>query len=301
MTEERPPSSPATTELPSSSSPSTTEPPASSSTEEAPRQNKIQLFTHRAQGCSPPLSFPPLVSPLICMGTAILKYDRPSTIIANLGPPYTMVERLAHHRLIVRQRADLERDAGIDRMIAQIALLLEITDWGEWQATREAHLVCEAEVEAARHQRRRDQKRLAIERDWRNAFACGAFLAFVSSTDEDNAHRAKSPSSKMTSISTRHALHSSPSSPDYTSSATSATISNPTPSRIDAGHSNCYVCIRISLETTWECPTCEERISARPVPNDDEQRAIDCDYPNWDQSRVNYAWDGLVFPTTQLP
>ncbi|KAJ7858140.1 hypothetical protein B0H14DRAFT_3447440 [Mycena olivaceomarginata] len=302
MTEERPPSCPAATEPPSSSSPSTTEPPASSSTEEAPRQKKIQLFTHRAQGRSPPLSFPPLVSPLICMGTAMLKYDRPSTIIADLGPPYTMVERVAHRRLIMRQRADLERDAGIDRVIAQIALLLEITDWGEWQATREARLAREAEVEAARHHRRRDQKeardRAGLEErvrprrvpSLRLVNRRGQRTPREVTLVEDDLYLDEARPPFVTFLPRLHFIcnlcHNIKSHPCRVSKSL---------------RDNCYVCIRISLETTWECPTCEERISARPVPNDDEQRAIERDYPNWDQSRVNYAWDGLVFPTTQLP
>ncbi|KAJ7840977.1 hypothetical protein B0H14DRAFT_2587191 [Mycena olivaceomarginata] len=41
-------------------------------------------------------------------------------------------------------------------------------------------------------------------------------------------------------------------------------------------------------------------ITARPIPHQEEAAVIDAVYPEWDQSRVDYRWDGLVFPNTQL-
>ncbi|KAJ6509361.1 hypothetical protein C8R47DRAFT_1208545 [Mycena vitilis] len=65
------------------------------------------------------------------------------------------------------------------------------------------------------------------------------------------------------------------------------------------GHGYCYVCIRTSLETTWECPTrgCEHTIYRPPVRKSEEEEKLAALYPTReDKSVVDYSWSGLLFP-----
>ncbi|KAF8172211.1 hypothetical protein K438DRAFT_1981659 [Mycena galopus ATCC 62051] len=66
------------------------------------------------------------------------------------------------------------------------------------------------------------------------------------------------------------------------------------------GHSACYVCVRLWLETEWDCAQCGELITRPPAPHYDEKVEIEGDYPGWDLSALQYAWDGLKFPRTPL-
>ncbi|KAJ6556338.1 hypothetical protein B0H19DRAFT_1262410 [Mycena capillaripes] len=63
------------------------------------------------------------------------------------------------------------------------------------------------------------------------------------------------------------------------------------------GHSHCFVCTRISLETSWACKSCGKTITRRPVPHEEEEASIARDFfAGWDESRVTYNWKGLSFP-----
>ncbi|KAF8177760.1 hypothetical protein K438DRAFT_1978364 [Mycena galopus ATCC 62051] len=62
------------------------------------------------------------------------------------------------------------------------------------------------------------------------------------------------------------------------------------------GHSACYVCLRLSLETNRGCPECGEAVTCKPAPHHPEAAEIERDHGEWDASDVKYAWDGLVFP-----
>jgi hypothetical protein len=66
--------------------------------------------------------------------------------------------------------------------------------------------------------------------------------------------------------------------------------------RLVCKHSMCYVCIRLWFETAWGCPQCKQKVTKKPVRDDDEAAAINADCGAWDQSRVAYSWDGLIFP-----
>ncbi|KAJ6537888.1 hypothetical protein B0H19DRAFT_1078995 [Mycena capillaripes] len=72
------------------------------------------------------------------------------------------------------------------------------------------------------------------------------------------------------------------------------------PVSYQCGHSNCYVCIRVSLETSWLCSQCKQLITARPSPHDEEKAVIEKENPGWDESRVAYWWDGVVFPRRSI-
>ncbi|KAJ7120554.1 hypothetical protein C8R43DRAFT_1136728 [Mycena crocata] len=63
------------------------------------------------------------------------------------------------------------------------------------------------------------------------------------------------------------------------------------------GHSHCYSCIRLHLETDWRCPDCDTIMDRPPHRHDGEETGIQLDYPNWgDTSSVLYSFDGLTFP-----
>ncbi|KAJ7940114.1 hypothetical protein B0H13DRAFT_2300188 [Mycena leptocephala] len=71
------------------------------------------------------------------------------------------------------------------------------------------------------------------------------------------------------------------------------------PVKLVCEHSTCYVCIRVSLETQWACPECGSDITRKPVPHGVEEAEIGVANVGWDNSRVNYDWQGLVFPRRQ--
>ncbi|KAJ7355181.1 hypothetical protein DFH08DRAFT_954684 [Mycena albidolilacea] len=67
----------------------------------------------------------------------IITTGPPSTIIQDRPGSHTDAERRAHIHLVLQQRADLERIAGYDRMIAHISLLNQVNDGGKLQRARE--------------------------------------------------------------------------------------------------------------------------------------------------------------------
>ncbi|KAJ7823462.1 hypothetical protein B0H13DRAFT_2376037 [Mycena leptocephala] len=69
------------------------------------------------------------------------------------------------------------------------------------------------------------------------------------------------------------------------------------PVSYECGHGHCYVCIRMWLERSWKCPECLAVMYRAPFRVFAEEAWIADAYPNWhDTSKVNYNWDGLVFP-----
>ncbi|KAJ7509954.1 hypothetical protein B0H11DRAFT_2215788 [Mycena galericulata] len=63
------------------------------------------------------------------------------------------------------------------------------------------------------------------------------------------------------------------------------------------GHSHCYICIRLWLEREWTCPDCTTVMNRPPFRQFAEEVALEAAFPEWrDESRVEYDWDGLVFP-----
>ncbi|KAJ7301527.1 hypothetical protein DFH08DRAFT_827483 [Mycena albidolilacea] len=64
--------------------------------------------------------------------------------------------------------------------------------------------------------------------------------------------------------------------------------------------SHCYVCIRLWLERSWNCPECIRTMACKPFRQYAEESWIAEAYPNWkDESHVDYSWDGLSFPVPQ--
>ncbi|KAJ7678869.1 hypothetical protein DFH06DRAFT_1120681 [Mycena polygramma] len=72
------------------------------------------------------------------------------------------------------------------------------------------------------------------------------------------------------------------------------------PFRTKCGHTHCYVCLRIHVETSWKCPSCDVIITRAPKRDTEAELWIQINHASWiDQSRVVGTWDGLLFP--QLP
>ncbi|KAJ7093757.1 hypothetical protein C8R44DRAFT_890661 [Mycena epipterygia] len=63
------------------------------------------------------------------------------------------------------------------------------------------------------------------------------------------------------------------------------------------GHSHCYMCVRLHLESDWGCPKCARVMYQAPFRQYAEEDALVAEYPERrDGSIVEYKWDGLVFP-----
>ncbi|KAJ7779471.1 hypothetical protein DFH07DRAFT_765756 [Mycena maculata] len=63
------------------------------------------------------------------------------------------------------------------------------------------------------------------------------------------------------------------------------------------GHGHCYACIRLWLEYDRRCPECRTPMACKPFRVFAEEKSIARAHGNWDTSRVDYNWDGLVFPS----
>ncbi|KAJ7150428.1 hypothetical protein C8R43DRAFT_1127906 [Mycena crocata] len=67
------------------------------------------------------------------------------------------------------------------------------------------------------------------------------------------------------------------------------------------GHSHCFVCIRLWLQESWNCPDCKKRMFYRPMRQWAEEHEINSSYPGWtDETAVSYSWVGLKFAKDPL-
>ncbi|KAJ7791908.1 hypothetical protein B0H14DRAFT_3499961 [Mycena olivaceomarginata] len=189
----------------------------------------------------------------------------PSTIIGDPPGFHTDAERSARIRLVLKQREDLEGVAGLGRVLAHISLLKQVNDGGRSQRARE--------------------------------------------------HRQRARAWQLLQLQGERAVRSKPLTEDelYLDEARPDEVCYPPimntcgiclnvkshPVRLSCGHSTCYVCVRILLETQWGCPQCSKNITRKPEPDFEEAAAIERKCGAWDMSRVEYNWDGLRFPRTE--
>ncbi|KAJ7109678.1 hypothetical protein C8R43DRAFT_1139628 [Mycena crocata] len=68
------------------------------------------------------------------------------------------------------------------------------------------------------------------------------------------------------------------------------------PMSYTCGHGFCYVCIRMALETRFECPVCRHIICQEPFRVFAEDSFLLAMYGEWDKSEVDYSFEGLSFP-----
>ncbi|KAJ6525537.1 hypothetical protein DFH09DRAFT_1095590 [Mycena vulgaris] len=67
------------------------------------------------------------------------------------------------------------------------------------------------------------------------------------------------------------------------------------------GHSHCYKCIRVWLETHWTCPYCRAIMHSPPFRNYDAETGLALDHPDFhDESVVDYSFEGLRFPKPRI-
>jgi hypothetical protein len=69
--------------------------------------------------------------------------------------------------------------------------------------------------------------------------------------------------------------------------------------RLSCGHSACFVCVRLLLETQWGCDECGQVVTRRPQLDVEEVATIERAYPGWDQSKIAFGWEGLSFPAAR--
>ncbi|KAJ7308737.1 hypothetical protein DFH08DRAFT_823765 [Mycena albidolilacea] len=71
------------------------------------------------------------------------------------------------------------------------------------------------------------------------------------------------------------------------------------PVKLSCGHSACFVCVRLLLETQWGCNECGQVVTWRPQLDVEEVATIEQAYPGWDQSKIAFGWEGLSFPAAR--
>ncbi|KAJ7169142.1 hypothetical protein C8R43DRAFT_945101 [Mycena crocata] len=72
------------------------------------------------------------------------------------------------------------------------------------------------------------------------------------------------------------------------------------PVNYGCGHTDCYICVRRLVETSWHCPQCRAKMHAPPTPCDKTKASIAAEHPEWnDPSSVTFSWKGIRFP--QMP
>lgn len=91
---------------------------------------KIRLFAHRSQE--------PSTSPIFCFFFFLEFKGDTVHLVFREAPSQLLAGRETHAGLILEQYAKIVRDASYDRMLSQIDILHEITDWGAWTASQDA-------------------------------------------------------------------------------------------------------------------------------------------------------------------
>ncbi|KAF7372486.1 E3 ubiquitin-protein ligase TRIM39-like [Mycena venus] len=232
--------------------------------------------------------------------------NKTNTLLICQGPPSTIIpthvertaaERQARLKIIMEQRAAIEEAVGYELMLAQIGVLKDITDWRAWQercnrADRE---------KVAFDERMRDRInvrcRAAHEEDLRihGRPPCPAGIRIVHKGKRE-AHAVPLTEEELYLNNKRPTVFMFP-MVQYVCSLCHNLLSHPV--SYPCKHSNCYVCIRVSLETSWECPLCEKTLTKRPIRDKDVEREIATHYGDWDGSSISYDWAGLSFPWAQ--
>ncbi|KAJ7797204.1 hypothetical protein B0H14DRAFT_3494017 [Mycena olivaceomarginata] len=221
----------------------------------------------------------------------------PSLIIDH-PEHYTLDEQRARHRLIQQQHDDLERAAGsLQRVVAQIAIHLDIVDWGKWQAVHEP----EAEAKAAIDQHKRDCQEALLRAEWEDKQQRQRLLLLPQRTHG------------LLRLVNRRGYREPCDVPLDEDDLYLDDARPPFITFLPPLHFICNICHNIKSHPQLLClhprvsgdqlgmPGLHRAHSAQPTPHVEEEAKIAANFPDWDPSRVEYRWDGLVFPTTQLP
>ncbi|KAJ6536256.1 hypothetical protein B0H19DRAFT_1271044 [Mycena capillaripes] len=209
----------------------------------------------------------------------------PSQIIQELPGEHTEAEKRARVRLILEQRALLVEEAGHARMLAQLANSQELTGRFAYERKRER------EALLLRHRREQVEVRGSAAREHALAELRRAPNPPIIRIVQKEGRRVA-----RENLLTEDDLYLTDARPTWiafpslhqTCSLCLGLKSHPVV--------HCFVCIRLSLESSWGCPECAKKIFRRPVPHDEEEVRIERDNAGWDKSKVTYSWAGLSFP-----
>ncbi|KAJ7838503.1 hypothetical protein B0H14DRAFT_3459339 [Mycena olivaceomarginata] len=206
-----------------------------------------------------------LFSPKAEVRTGLLVFSSfPSEIIGDVPGFHTDQERRAHVRRVLQQREELTRAAGHRRMILQISLLDELIARGR------------SEREKARSILRREQKEAQDPRELRGMATCAPTAAPNPSNqplEEDDLYLDDARPGDISLPELEHTCRLCLNAKSH-------------PVKLSCGHSACFVCVRLLLETQWGCDECGQVVTRRPQLDVEEVATIERAYPGWDQSKI---------------
>ncbi|KAJ7653996.1 hypothetical protein DFH06DRAFT_1330096 [Mycena polygramma] len=236
-----------------------------------------------------------------------------SEIIQDSPLTSTRAESVARARVIRRLREGMQREGGYIRMLGHLTLCEEITGYGVFYTAKCAALEKEhAEYAAFSRARERIVEKVHLRRltfEARDQLARDAYRrAHPPSTARrgiriiDN-RGGRMPREEPLTEDNLYLTDARPTELGYARLAHLCSLCHGVKSHpviYPCKHSHCYVCIRISLETSWSCPDCEEALRRAPLASGEEAASIAEDHGDWDASEVSMSWAGLSFPRPQF-
>ncbi|KAJ7821914.1 hypothetical protein B0H14DRAFT_3471094 [Mycena olivaceomarginata] len=184
----------------------------------------------------------------------------PSFIIRDLPGPHTLSEIRKRYAIINEQRAFLEEQGGHSRMVGQIAMLWEIEAYPAWREAREQAEKSEEEKAVERRRLRRELK--DAEERVRFLEARPVRVQPPSIVRRPGLRIKRETPLSEADLYLDDTRPRSISAPPILLTCTLCFNLKSHPVSYKCGHSHCYVCIRLWLETSWECPTCHKIIAA---------------------------------------
>ncbi|KAJ7884170.1 hypothetical protein B0H14DRAFT_3432584 [Mycena olivaceomarginata] len=212
----------------------------------------------------------------------------PSEIIPDVPGFHTDDERRGRIRRVLQQREELTRVAGHRRMILQISLLDELIARGRSEREKnravlrrerkEAQHRTNAEIWRLAHPPPPPTLRIVHRRGWRTARQ--------EPLEEDDLHLDDVRPDDISWPQLEHTCRLCLNAKSH-------------PVKLQCGHSACFVCVRLLLETQRDCDECGMLVTRRPQLDVEQVAAIERLHPGWDRSKVAFGWDGLKFPAAQ--
>ncbi|KAJ7734901.1 hypothetical protein B0H14DRAFT_3516996 [Mycena olivaceomarginata] len=218
----------------------------------------------------------------------------PSLIISNVPGPRSLSEIRKRYAITNDQHTFLEEAGGHSQMLAHVATLGEIEAYSMWREAQERATQAVL-TQAERARRRRERKDAQGRAEYEKRRVMRVFPPVGIFRREGRRLERATPLTTA-ELYLNDARPPSISSPPVLLTCPLCFNLKSHPVSYKCGHSHCYVCIRVWLESSWACPTCAKTITAAPIPEPDDQTAIAVSFPGWDDSEVAYGWDGLRFP-----
>ncbi|KAJ7336972.1 hypothetical protein DFH08DRAFT_964928 [Mycena albidolilacea] len=230
-----------------------------------------------------------LFSPKTEVRTGLLVFSSfPSEIIGDVPGFHTDQERRAHVRRVLQQREELTRAAGHRRMILQISLLDELIARGRSER-KKARSILRREQKEAQDRANYEAWRLAHPPPpptLRIVHRRGKCTARQEPLEEDDLYLDDARPGDISLPELEHTCRLCLNAKSH-------------PVKLSCGHSACFVCVRLLLETQWGCDECGQVVTRRPQLDVEEVATIERAYPGWDQSKIAFGWEGLSFPAAR--